>query len=462
MSSRSPDGRRRSSPCCRAFATSARGSRRFAITANPASPPICRPRRSSRLPIASLIAARTWFTSAAAISRLASSAFRRASRRPSTSTKTTALPLPRRRAWRASAANAFSPIGWSWRVRLAIGLSRVGRPRFRRAFVASSEDGRRLARRHPGWSGSTSGMQSRFPLRRPKRNDGATLLFVGGLGYAPERGGRAVVLPRSRCARLRAPSARSCRLWIAGAGSPAVAELTCHPRVNWLGRVDRVAPLYENARPWRWRRCAPAAARASNCWRPRRTARRASPRSKRREAWIGRATRQVGALARPKLSPRPAAPPCPTPTSATGALPAATTGRAGATRATASSPGWRGRCRRSARRLRRDAAERAPLQSQGRPQSERGPRRLRHLRRGDSAGDLPQSERRGGARALRRPPISKRRGGDGEAFALPETPRADVAAASRCCCGKVWSKSFRKGRHRSWPRSARLRPTSLY
>ena len=120
------------------------------------------------------------------------------------------------------------------------------RPSFRRAFVASAEDGLRLAGRHPGLSWEVARNAVPIPRRRPKRDDGATMLFVGGLGYAPNAEG-VLWFCREVLPRLRSMSAPSCRLWIAGAESPAVAELTRHPRVNWLGRVDSVGPLYERA-----------------------------------------------------------------------------------------------------------------------------------------------------------------------------------------------------------------------
>jgi glycosyltransferase involved in cell wall biosynthesis len=120
------------------------------------------------------------------------------------------------------------------------------RPHFRRAFVACAEDGLRLARRHTGLTWEVARNAVPIPPRRPKRDDGATMLFVGGLGYAPNAEG-VLWFCREVLPRLRSKSAPSCRLWIAGAASEAVAELARHPRVSLLGRVDSVAPLYERA-----------------------------------------------------------------------------------------------------------------------------------------------------------------------------------------------------------------------
>jgi glycosyltransferase involved in cell wall biosynthesis len=117
---------------------------------------------------------------------------------------------------------------------------------FQRVFVAVAEDGFRLARRHPGLAWERVRNAVPIPPRRPKRDDGETLLFVGGLGYGPNADGVLwfcqEVLPR-----LRSRSAGSCRLWIAGGGVRAVAALARHPRVSLLGRVDSVASLYERA-----------------------------------------------------------------------------------------------------------------------------------------------------------------------------------------------------------------------
>ncbi len=59
------------------------------------------------------------------------------------------------------------------------------RRNFRRVFVANAEDGLRLARRHPGLAWEAARNAVAIPPRRAKRDDGETLLFVGGLGYEP-------------------------------------------------------------------------------------------------------------------------------------------------------------------------------------------------------------------------------------------------------------------------------------
>ncbi len=120
------------------------------------------------------------------------------------------------------------------------------RRNFRRVFVANAEDGLRLARRHPGLAWEAARNAVAIPPRRAKRDDGETLLFVGGLGYEPNAEGM-LWFCREVLPRLQSISAKSCRLWIAGGGSQAVAALAKHPRVTLLGRVENVGPLYERA-----------------------------------------------------------------------------------------------------------------------------------------------------------------------------------------------------------------------
>jgi glycosyltransferase involved in cell wall biosynthesis len=118
--------------------------------------------------------------------------------------------------------------------------------RFRRLYVASRVEAAALSRRHPGLACETLVNAVEIPRRPTRRDDGATLLFVGALGYAPNAEGLAwfarEVLPRMRA------GGRACRLLIAGARPPpTIAALARHPRIEVLGPVAEVAPLYRSA-----------------------------------------------------------------------------------------------------------------------------------------------------------------------------------------------------------------------
>ena len=117
--------------------------------------------------------------------------------------------------------------------------------RCQEVFVASLAEGRRLRLRHPGLKYEVVKNSVEIPRRLSKRDDGATLLFVGALGYRPNAEG-VVWFCQSVLPRLRAR--RACRLLIAGAGGgPAIAGLAKSPRIRILGRVPDLAPLYRQA-----------------------------------------------------------------------------------------------------------------------------------------------------------------------------------------------------------------------
>jgi polysaccharide biosynthesis protein PslH len=121
------------------------------------------------------------------------------------------------------------------------------RGRFARTFIAAAADARSLAQRHPGLACETIENPIEIPRRLAKQDDGRTLLFVGALGYAPNSDGIAWFF-REVLPKLRPRPGGDCRLLIAGAlAPPAVAALARHPRVNVLGWVSDLAPLYQRA-----------------------------------------------------------------------------------------------------------------------------------------------------------------------------------------------------------------------
>ena len=125
-------------------------------------------------------------------------------------------------------------------------ISRFG-ARFQRMFVASSREAWLLAKRHAAFQFERMENAVEIPPRIVRRDDGATLLFVGSLGYKPNAEGvlwfAEEVLPR-----LRAMRGGAVRLLIAGAQPPAtVSALARHPCVFVLGRVPDVLPHYQHA-----------------------------------------------------------------------------------------------------------------------------------------------------------------------------------------------------------------------
>jgi glycosyltransferase involved in cell wall biosynthesis len=125
-------------------------------------------------------------------------------------------------------------------------VSRFG-PRFQHMFVASRREALLLARRHPQLTFEPLENAVEIPRCAARRDDGATLLFLGSLSYPPNAEGilsfSQEVLPR-----LRAIGGRACRLLIAGGQPPiTVAALERHPRISVLGQVSDVAELYRRS-----------------------------------------------------------------------------------------------------------------------------------------------------------------------------------------------------------------------
>lgn len=125
-------------------------------------------------------------------------------------------------------------------------IERYG-PMFHRIFVASDREARLLSRRRPDMHTVTIENAVETPPLAKRRDDGATLLFVGSLGYAPNSEGliwfAEEVLPRLRVIRASVP-----RLLVAGTGAPReVQALSHHPRIRLLGRVGDLSPLYAEA-----------------------------------------------------------------------------------------------------------------------------------------------------------------------------------------------------------------------
>jgi glycosyltransferase involved in cell wall biosynthesis len=125
-------------------------------------------------------------------------------------------------------------------------IARFGR-NFRRAYVASRRESLRLTQRHPGLRCEVLHNAVEIPPRKPRRDNGKTLLFIGALQYYPNSDG-IIWFAQKVLPFLRAPAGGACRLLIAGASPPpGVVALTRHPSVTVLGRVKSVATLYQHA-----------------------------------------------------------------------------------------------------------------------------------------------------------------------------------------------------------------------
>jgi len=125
-------------------------------------------------------------------------------------------------------------------------VSRFG-PRFQRIFVASRREALLLGQRHPQLICDVVENAVEIPAYVARRDDGATLMFLGSLSYEPNAEG-ILWFCREVLPRLRARSGRACRLLIAGAQPPqAVRVLERHPRISVLGQVPDVFELYRRS-----------------------------------------------------------------------------------------------------------------------------------------------------------------------------------------------------------------------
>lgn len=125
-------------------------------------------------------------------------------------------------------------------------LARAAR-QFGRIFIAGAADQASLATRHPAIATEVIENAIAFPAEAERRDDGHTLLFVGALGYAPNRDGLLWFLSEV-WPRLRAETKGAVRLRVVGAPIPAeLAELDGRNGVEFLGAVPDLAPIYQAA-----------------------------------------------------------------------------------------------------------------------------------------------------------------------------------------------------------------------
>jgi polysaccharide biosynthesis protein PslH len=114
------------------------------------------------------------------------------------------------------------------------------------AFISNGLDARRLRHRHPALAPAVVPNSVRIPDAARRQDDGATLVFVGSLGYPPNADGMLwfidEIWPAIRAAN---PGAR---LRIAGSGAPRALRALGHRRgIELLGFVDDLDALYAGA-----------------------------------------------------------------------------------------------------------------------------------------------------------------------------------------------------------------------
>ena len=122
--------------------------------------------------------------------------------------------------------------------------------RFAHIFVAGSNDRETLAKRHPNLDLTVLPNAVAIPNAPTRKGDGKRLLFVGTMGYAPNREGMTwfveEVLPR-----LRALAGPDIHLEIAGLGTPSTllraAKGGAVKGVKALGFVSDLGKLYAGA-----------------------------------------------------------------------------------------------------------------------------------------------------------------------------------------------------------------------
>lgn len=123
-------------------------------------------------------------------------------------------------------------------------LARLG-PRFDALFAAGPQDLATLGARHPLLPVEAIPNAVPFPPAPARRDDGRTLVFIGALGYPPNRDG-VLWFIRHVWPLLRAQDPRPLRFRIVGAGNE-MAELAGIPGVEVLGHVGDLGPIYAEA-----------------------------------------------------------------------------------------------------------------------------------------------------------------------------------------------------------------------
>jgi glycosyltransferase involved in cell wall biosynthesis len=128
-------------------------------------------------------------------------------------------------------------------------------PRYKRLWISSPEDAQTLTARHPTLDPVLIRNAVEFPASPVRRDDGATLLFVGSFGYPPNVEG-VLWFARDIWPRLKARAGKPLRILIVGGDPPSRIKNLARKRGLWgllgartefsvLGRVTDLGPVYE-------------------------------------------------------------------------------------------------------------------------------------------------------------------------------------------------------------------------
>jgi glycosyltransferase involved in cell wall biosynthesis len=143
----------------------------------------------------------------------------------------------------------IDPAGAAWAEAEATALSALLRrsaPRIARHFIASAFDAELIHQRYHDLTPEVVENAVSIPPQPPRRDDGATLLFLGSFGYIPNVDA-ANWLVRDIWPLVRARSLQPLRLLIAGRDASRVSALRDHDGVDVLGEVKEIADAYAGA-----------------------------------------------------------------------------------------------------------------------------------------------------------------------------------------------------------------------
>jgi glycosyltransferase involved in cell wall biosynthesis len=122
-------------------------------------------------------------------------------------------------------------------------LARVA-PCVDRLYISNENDRQAIMSRNPGVDPVIVPNAVPVPVELDRADDGRTVLFVGSFGYAPNVEGirwfATEVLPLI-------PADVDLRVRVVGRGTEALRALASDPRIEIVGEVDDLAPLYRSA-----------------------------------------------------------------------------------------------------------------------------------------------------------------------------------------------------------------------
>lgn len=149
----------------------------------------------------------------------------------------------------AATMRAADPAGSAWAEAESDAMAAlIGRQsaHFDSQFIASGRDAAAIRERHPTARLEVIENAVAMPAEPGRRDDGATLLFVGAFGYAPNVDAAAWLVEEIWPAMLRR-TPHSLRLLLVGRDASRVAHLGVRDGVQVVGEVDDLAETYSRA-----------------------------------------------------------------------------------------------------------------------------------------------------------------------------------------------------------------------